>query len=329
MKSTNVLETLEAAASSQWGIITTAQAESEGITRLQLGRLAEQDIVTRVRRGIYLLPSAPYGPHTDIHLAWISLGSGQFPDERWESADKTVVSHASAAFIHNIGDLIPHRNEFSTTGRKQTAQDDIRIYNNRELDPNEIQNIRGLPVTTVERTVSDLAEQKIEFGYLATLVADSLQKEGVRFKVLAEMLNSAAPEYGFANGQRLVQACRDAAESDEDREEILDRYISELTNSTRTSPTSKGEAISPEMDALTSANILSLIVMSLEHPSGFDAKSRTARIWEQRINDEINKQVTKLITDKLSDFSISNLANWQLARLEKNSAVTSGQSRNR
>lgn len=210
-------------------IITTAQAESEGITRLQLGRLAEKGIATRVRRGIYFLPSAQYGPYTDIHLAWISLGSGQFPDERRESADKTVVSHAAAAFIHSIGDLIPHLNEFSTTGRKQTTQDDIRIYNNRELDPSEIQDIRGLPVTSVERTVSDLAEQKIEFDYLATLVADSLQKEGGRFKVLAEMLNGVAPTYGFATGQRLVQACRDTAESDENREEILERLTGEVS----------------------------------------------------------------------------------------------------
>lgn len=233
VKSINVLATLEAAASDQWGIITTAQAESEGITRLPLGRLADKGIATRVRRGIYFLPSAQYGPYTDIHLAWISLGSGQFPDERRESADKTVVSHASAAFIHSIGDLIPRLNEFSTKGRKQTTQDDIRIYNNRELAPSEIQDIRGLPVTSFERTVSDLAEQKIEFDYLATLVADSLQKEGVRFKVLAEMLNGVAPTYGFASGKHLVHACRVVAESDEDWHELIIRLQAPLSRAPR------------------------------------------------------------------------------------------------
>ncbi|AIK84112.1 hypothetical protein CGLAR1_02290 [Corynebacterium glutamicum] len=226
MKQIEVLETLESAASEQWGIITTSQAQREGITRLQLGRLADKGVLTRVRRGMYLLPSSQFGPLTDIRVAWVSLDVGQFPDERWEEEDKIVVSHESAALIHQLGDLIPKKLTFSSTSRKQTLQDDIHIYNNRDISSQDVSNVGGLPVTSVILTVTDLAKKKIEFSYLASIVVDALRKENVRLKDIAESLNEVSLSYGFSSGLQLVQACQEEAEADEDREEKAERYLS-------------------------------------------------------------------------------------------------------
>ncbi|OKX79774.1 type IV toxin-antitoxin system AbiEi family antitoxin domain-containing protein [Corynebacterium glutamicum] len=226
MKQVEVLEALESAASDQWGIITTSQAQREGITRLQLGRLADKGVLTRVRRGMYLLPSSQYGPLTDIRVAWVSLDVGQFPDERWAEEDKIVVSHESAALIHQLGDLIPKKLTFSSTSRKQTSQDDIYIYNNRDISSQDVSNVGGLPVTSVILTVTDLAKKKIEFSYLASIVVDALRKENVRLKDIAESLNEVSLSYGFSSGLQLVQACQEEAEADEDREEKAERYLS-------------------------------------------------------------------------------------------------------
>lgn len=223
MKSGKVLEVLEFAAADQWGIITTAQAKREGVTRLQLGRLAEKDVLTRVRRGVYLLPSAQYERLTDLRSAWIALGPAQYPDERWGNNDQIVVSHESAALVHQMGDLIPEQLTFSSTMRKQTAQSDIYIYNNRVIAPADISNIDGLPVTSVDRTVYDLAVKHIELNYLATIVVEALRKEGVRYKSLARRLDPVAPSYGFSSGRTLVRACQDEAASVEDHQEYLDR----------------------------------------------------------------------------------------------------------
>ncbi|MDO4686567.1 MAG: type IV toxin-antitoxin system AbiEi family antitoxin domain-containing protein [Corynebacterium sp.] len=79
MKNFEALETLETAAAEQWGIITTAQTQREEISRLQLGRLADKNTLMRVRRGIYLVPSAQHGSSLDIRVAWVVLGGDMFP----------------------------------------------------------------------------------------------------------------------------------------------------------------------------------------------------------------------------------------------------------
>ncbi|QQE50864.1 type IV toxin-antitoxin system AbiEi family antitoxin domain-containing protein [Corynebacterium urealyticum] len=63
MSSTKTLELLESLAADQWGIITTAQAKSEGISRLQLSRLSERGVLTRTRQGLYHLPPHHLAPH--------------------------------------------------------------------------------------------------------------------------------------------------------------------------------------------------------------------------------------------------------------------------
>ncbi|MEJ6014591.1 type IV toxin-antitoxin system AbiEi family antitoxin domain-containing protein, partial [Corynebacterium sp. H127] len=235
MKSIEVLGLLEAVASEQWGIITAAQAQREGVTRLQLSRLTESGMLERVRRGIYLLPSAQYGPLMDIQIAWVSLDPGVLPSERWDSPHIVSVSHESASLIHQIGNLIPNKYSFSSKKRKQSAQKDIHIHINRELMPGEIDNVDGLPVTSVERTICDLAEKAIEFDYLAMIVVDGLRKEGVRLSVLADKLDKSASTYGVSSGQKLIQACQEEAEAEEDSEERFDRYVSDLIRRTNSS----------------------------------------------------------------------------------------------
>lgn len=228
MKALEVLELLESLASDQWGIITTAQALREGVSRLQISRLSERNVLTRTRRGVYLLPSAQYGPLTEIRTAWVSLGPDLFPFERLDYSEDVFVSHESAAQIHQIGDLIPDKSFFSTVSRKQTAQKDIHIYNHREVETGDVDTIDGLPITSVERTVADLAATKIEFNYLATLVTDALRKEGVHLTTLAHSLEQSAHSYGFQSGRQLVHACQDEAESDEDKAERYDRVAANI-----------------------------------------------------------------------------------------------------
>ena len=225
MKQADVLVTLEMVASDQWGIVTTAQAGREGVDRLQLSRLAEKDDLERARHGVYLLPSHQAGPQDEIRAAWLSLEPKKFIDERWDDEWPVVVSHESAARIHGIGRLIPPKLTFSTGGMKQTRQQGIRIYTRREIPETDILSVDGLPVTNVARTVGDLAEQKIERGYLADLVADALRKENVRIDDLAEKLEPAARSYGAKTGTQLVSELSAEASSVEDIDELRKRLV--------------------------------------------------------------------------------------------------------
>lgn len=225
MKQAEVLATLETVASDQWGIVTTAQAGREGVERLQLSRLAEKGDLDRARHGVYLLPSHQAGPQDEIRAAWLSLEPKKFIDERWEDEQPVVVSHESAARIHGIGRLIPPKFTFSTGGTKQTRQQGIRIYTRRELAEADIVSVDGLPVTSVARTVGDLAELKVERGYLADLVADALRKENVRIDDLAEKLEPTARSYGAKTGMQLVSELSAEASSVADIVELRNRLV--------------------------------------------------------------------------------------------------------
>lgn len=223
MKQIEVLEILETISSSQWGIITTSQAQREGVSRLQLSRLAEKGVLQRPRRGVYLLPSAQYSSSLDLRIAWVVLGGGEFPNERFGAKDTVVTSHESAALLHEIGDLIPACLTFSASKRIQTRHDDIHVYNNRKFAVEDVAEVNGLPTTSVARTVEDLAENRIEFNYLATIVVEALRKEGVKINDLVQRLDGAASAYGFDDGQELVQACLAEAASATDVEEAHTR----------------------------------------------------------------------------------------------------------
>lgn len=225
MNQAEVLATLELIASDQWGIVTTAQAGREGIERLRLSRLAEKGELDRVRQGVYLLPSHRAGPHDEIRAAWLSLEPKKFIEERWEDRHPVVVSHESAARVHGIGRLIPPNITFSTEGKKQTRQHGIRIYTRRELQDSDIVSVDGLPVTSVTRTVADLAEAGIERNYLADLVADALRKENVRIDELADKLGPAAHVYGAKAGMQLVSELSEEASSLVDIVERRNRFV--------------------------------------------------------------------------------------------------------
>ncbi|STC69147.1 type IV toxin-antitoxin system AbiEi family antitoxin domain-containing protein [Corynebacterium pilosum] len=200
-----VIEVLVLAASAQWGIISTAQAERESVSRVRLGRLASEGVIERDRQGVYFMPSVGYGPLLSLCSAWVSLDPALYPDERWSQETlPAVVSHESAALVHGIGDLIPAKHFFISQKPKQTTQKDIRIHLRRDITRAEVTLREGLPVTSVVRTVADLADKGIEFDYLATIISDALKKGDVEQSELEEALNAHAASYGFDNGRHLL-----------------------------------------------------------------------------------------------------------------------------
>lgn len=223
MKRAEVLETLELLASDQWGIITTAQAQREGISRLNLSRLADQGVIRRARRGVYLLPSHAESSSSDIQAAWLSLEPQLFADERWEAENPCVVSHQSAAQIHRIGRLIPLKHTFSIAGQKRATQTDVEILDERPLAPDDVVSIGGLPVTSIERTIGDLAEAQIERQYLAELVADGLILGGNRFTEMAAKLEPFARNYQANSGADLVKQLNSEAATTDFRRKLLEQ----------------------------------------------------------------------------------------------------------
>lgn len=69
------------------------------------------------------------------------------PDPWVGDPPDTVVSHLSAAAVHGLGEVIPHRHEFTSPRRRQTVHDDVRFHR-ATLTPSEHTASQGLAVTT-------------------------------------------------------------------------------------------------------------------------------------------------------------------------------------
>ena len=206
MRALEVLESLDLLGSSQWGLVTTAQAHEAGVSKMQLSRLVDRGTVQRVRHGVYALPSADTGPLQGLRAAWLATGSqpaGQQP--------LAVVSGESAAAVHGLGDLLPTKYEFTTSVRRQTTQPDVR-YRKRAVPDEDVAWVNGLPVTTVARTVKDLATGGTDFDHLAVAVRDAVATTDVASDALVQALEPAAARFRSPDGNALLIAALKAAD---------------------------------------------------------------------------------------------------------------------
>lgn len=187
-------------ASAQWGLVTATQARQAGVTVQQLARLTSQGALERLRHGVYRLAGAPIDTRTDLKAAWLSLAPHLSIDERLADSAVAVVSHRSAADLHQLGDLEADAFEFSLPGRKQTRDPQITLHR-RHLTQDQWTVVDGLPVTTVPITIGDLARSGVDGGHLAGVVRDAITTKHTDVDQVANVLAPFARRYGAGPGQ--------------------------------------------------------------------------------------------------------------------------------
>lgn len=157
-----MLETMLAdLASRQYGLFPRAQAQAVGLTE----RLIEMRLRTgrwvRVAPGVYGLPGVPPSWRRDLMAACLQAGPGG------------VVSHEAAAALHGLATMTPGPvvvmlahgdHQHLRTGRLRQSTD-LRLHHCTVVD--------GIPVTTVARTIVDLAGA-VRPGRLRMVVEDAL-----------------------------------------------------------------------------------------------------------------------------------------------------------
>lgn len=174
------LDNLLEVASEQGGYVTTAQASRLGLVRDDLFRLMESGDLQRVRRGVYRMRHAQL-QHEDEIATWLTIERGRLP---WECKGEPqgVLSHESAAAIHQLGTIIPMRPTL-------TLRPDVRRYPNASDIVVHRAPLRTedwawydagslmLPVTTPSRTIVDLLLDKQEPSYLARATREALSAQ--------------------------------------------------------------------------------------------------------------------------------------------------------
>ena len=204
MDAVEVLESLEMLGADQWGLVTSTQARENGISRLWLQRLNDRGVLQRLRHGIYALPSSQSGLMQDVQAAWLSVASNA-PEQSPEGpAWPAVASGATAAAVHEIGDLVPPYIELSVPMRRISRQSDLRLVR-RSLPQEDVIVLEGLPVTTAERTIYDLSVAPTDLDHLTTLVVDAALKPRASVAELSKALDERASAEGHASGLSLLK----------------------------------------------------------------------------------------------------------------------------
>ncbi len=200
MKSVEALRILADITAYQWGMVTSAQAGLHGITRLDLSRLAKAGHLERLAHGVYKDAGAPGDPFDDLRAAWLStepkiMGEARIKDRE----DGVVAASASAARLHDIGDLWADRHEFVSPKRRQSQRTEIR-YRQRTLDPRDVTLVDGLPAMTVERTIADLVDEIGDLSLVADALRDAALKRNLDVPRLQELLAPLARRHGLRSG---------------------------------------------------------------------------------------------------------------------------------
>lgn len=191
-------------AASQWGLVTTAQAEAHGVSRMLLSRMAASRELERVMHGVYVATSHSGGPEVDVRARWIALDPGTLAPERLALPHEAgVVSHTSAAAMHRIGDIPVGEVELTVPERHRTRRPGT-LFHRASLDPSDVTLIDGLPVTTPARTVADLLVDGHDMAHVADAVADILARNLDTTARLAVALDPIADQFDADSGSTLL-----------------------------------------------------------------------------------------------------------------------------
>lgn len=163
-------------AADQWGLLTAAQARANDVSPTEINRMVDQGALHRVAHGVYATPTALADPLLELRAAWLNLAPATPAYERLDDPSTGVVSHASAAHLHELGDLTADIHHFTLPRRYQTRRDDVHTYR-AELTTDDVTIVEGLPTTTIPRTISDLTAVGHDTSHVAQIVRDALWEE--------------------------------------------------------------------------------------------------------------------------------------------------------
>ena len=184
-------------AENQAGYFTAGQARDVGFSWERLSSNAKTGLFLRVARGVYRLSRFPGSAYEDLFVAWLRTGRN------------AVISHESALSVYELTDVLPGDIHVIVPRTASRRRKGIRQHTN-QLAPEEITRRAGLPVTTVARTIADVAISGLAEELVQGAIQESLQR-GLTSQ--NELLSHAGRRGGRA--KRIIQAALSEGLNDE------------------------------------------------------------------------------------------------------------------
>lgn len=140
-------------AEGQDGYFTALQAHEAGVSPHALSRATISGRVARLSRGVYRLtqfPSTGMNAHYWEAILWPQIGKGV----------TGVLSHYTALRLHELSDVNPTQTHITVPRdiRIRREPPDSLVVHHAHIPRHDVTYVDGLPVTTVQRTLLDIAE---------------------------------------------------------------------------------------------------------------------------------------------------------------------------
>src|SRR6478672_12252975 len=132
-------------ATAQGGAVSIDQLRDAGVSTRNVSHQASDGRLHRIHRGVYTVGHRSISRQTHLRAAVFACGEG------------AVVSHGTAAAFHRLFDEWPHFIDVTVSGEAGRKIDGIRCRRCRYPEPEEVEIRHGIAVTTLARTLVDLA----------------------------------------------------------------------------------------------------------------------------------------------------------------------------
>ncbi len=172
------MDVLYGLAERRGGYLTTAQAAEVGVSRQQLYYLARTGSLDRVAQGIYRLRRFPAQRFEDVIVACLWVG------------EDAAASHDTALAVYELTDAMPTVIHVSAPRLFRGQRPGIVVHT-APLSDVERTERGGVPVTTVERTITDVLTRSGQD--LARSAAEQALKRGL---VTRRRLQAALTDHG-------------------------------------------------------------------------------------------------------------------------------------
>ncbi len=158
-------------AEQQGGYFTTAQATKARFNSKLLWHHRRKGKLLRGAHGIYRFRQFPTSPHEDLFVAWLRCGP------------RAVVSHESALAVYDLSDNMPGETHVTVPRTSSRRRAGIRQHT-AGLLPSESVRREGLPVTSVPRTLADVARAGLAEEHILEAIDQALRRGLINLKAL-------------------------------------------------------------------------------------------------------------------------------------------------
>jgi hypothetical protein len=135
---------IAALATRQHALVRHDQLLDLGLSRGGIAKRVERGALFRRHRGVYAVGHASLSQEGEWLAAVFGAGEG------------TTLGHASAANLHEVWWWRPPL--IAVLSPRLRTLEGVKVHRYRRLDPRDVTTHKGIPVTTVHRTIVDLAD---------------------------------------------------------------------------------------------------------------------------------------------------------------------------